>query len=68
MAVLPPLKVHINIPIILFLFLLFTKYLKEGHIIKRNSWIDRKFADFVIQAHLIPAVCVLVLILVIFYI
>ena len=37
MAVLPPPKVRRYIPIILTLFLIFTKYLKEGHVIKINS-------------------------------
>ena len=60
-AVLPPLKVRRHITIILALFLLFTKDLKEGHIIKRNSLIDREVANFVIQAHHIPAIDVLVL-------
>ena len=64
MAFLPSLKFHRNTQI----FLLFTKELKEVHIIKRNSWIDREVADFVIQAHHIPAVGVLVLVLIVFYI
>ena len=68
MAVLPPLKVCRHIPIILALFLLITKDLKEGHIIERNSWVHRKVSDFFIQVHHIPAVDLLVLVLVIFYI
>ena len=68
MAVLPPLKVRRHIPIILILYLLFTKDPKEGHIIERHSLIDRKVANFFIQAHHIPAVGLLVLVLIIWYI
>ena len=68
MAVLPPLKFRRHIPIILVLFLLFTKDLKEGRIIKRHSWIDCEVAKCFIQAHHIPSVGVLVSALVIFYI
>ena len=68
MAVLPPLKVRRHIPIIIYLSLLFTKDIKEGHTIESNSWIDRKVANFVIQTHHIPVVGVLVLVLIIFYI
>ena len=68
MAVPPTLKVHRHIPNILVLVFLFTKDLKEGHIIERHSWIDGEVADFVNQAHNIPAVGVLVLFLIIFYI
>ena len=68
MEVLPPLKVRRHIPIILAILLLLTKDLKEVHMIKSNSWIDRKVANFFIQAHHIPAIGVLVLVLIIFYI
>ena len=68
MAVLPPLKVRIHIPIILYLSLVFTKDLKEVHIIERNILINREVTNFFIQAHHIPAVGVLVLVFVIFYI
>ena len=63
MAVLPPIKVCRHIPITPTFFLLFTKDLKGGHIIERNSWIDRKVTGFVIQAHHIPAVGVLVIVI-----
>ena len=68
MAVLPPLKVCRHTPFILTLFLLYTKDLKEGHIIERNSLIDRKVTNFFIKTHHIPAVGVLVLFLIVFYI
>ena len=68
MAVLPLLKIRKHISIILALFFLFTKDLKESHIIERHSWIYREVANFVIQAHHIPAVGLLVLGLIIFYI
>ena len=68
MVVLPLLKVRRHTPIILSLFLLFTKNIKEGNIIKRHSWIDREVASFSIQAHHIPAVGVLVLVLIRLYI
>ena len=68
MVVLPPLKVCRYTPIILALSPLFNIDIKEGHIIKRKSWINHKVADFVIQAHHIPAVDVLVIVLIIFYI
>ena len=68
MAFLPPLKIRRHIPITLALLLLFTKDLKEIHIKKMHSWIDRKVVYFVIQAHHIPAFGVLVLVLIIFYI
>ena len=68
MAVLPPLKVRRYIPIILLFFLLFTKDLEEVHIIERHSLIDREVANFIVQAHQIPAIGVLDLVLVILYI
>ena len=68
MAVLPPLKVCRHISIVLALFLLFAKDLKEGHIIKRHSWTYREVAYFVIQVHHIPSVGVLFPVLIIFYI
>ena len=68
MVVWPPLKDRRHIPIILALFLLFAKDLKEGHIIERHSLIDRKVADFVIHEHHIPDVGVIVLFIIIFYI
>ena len=68
MAVLTPLKIRRHIPIIISLFLLFTKDLKEGQITERNSLIDHELDNFVIQAHHIPAVGILVLVLIIFYI
>ena len=68
MGALTRLKVRRHISIILALFLLFNKHLKEGHITKMNSWIGHGVADFVIQAHHIPAVGVIMLILIIFYI
>ena len=37
LAVLPPLKVHRHIQIILTLLLIFTKDLKERHVIEINS-------------------------------
>ena len=68
LAILPPLNVCRHIPIVLFLLLIFTKDLKEGHIIKIQSWIDGEVASFVIQEHHIPAMGVFVLVLIIFYI
>ena len=68
MAALSPLKVHRHTPITLVLFILFTKYLKEVHITKRNSWIDREVAIFSIQEYHVPYVGVLVIVLIIFYI
>ena len=44
-AVLSPLKVRRHIPIILLFFLLFTKDLKEVHIIESHIWIDREVAN-----------------------
>ena len=68
LAVPPPLKVHRHIPIILTLLLIFTKDLKERHVIEINSWIDHEVAYFVIQAHHIPSVGILGIVLIIFYI
>ena len=68
MAFLSLLKFCIYIPIILAPFLLFTTDHKKVHIIKRNSWIDRKVTNFVIHARHIPAIGLLVLVFIIFYI
>ena len=63
----PTLKVRRHIPIIITLLILLTKDLKEGHIIERHSLIDGGVAYFFIQAHHIPAVGVLVIVLIVFY-
>ena len=63
MAVLPPLKIRRHIPIILALFLLFTKDLKEGHIVERYNLLDREVDAFSIQVHHILAVGVLLIVL-----
>ena len=46
MEVLPTPKVRRNIPIILELFLIFTKDLKEGQIIKKNNFSETPSRSF----------------------